>query len=308
MIRAFSTVSLLLVLAASGGCRAKAEGKAELPPATGAGAPPLPTLPDVKAPPPTAPSAAAAGDTHATGTLYPRAEAQLAPSASGIIAEVRVDEGDRVKKGDVLFRQDTGDAELRRQQAAAALDAARVQQRAAKTELDRSRTLFEEKAMNRAQWDQIEARHDAAAAAVRQAAVALSMAQKALADATVRAPFDGVVTAKMKNVGEMATMMPPTIVVVVQDQSLLELRFRLPERSLMRVNAGSIVRAHFGALGITREAKVARVNPTIDVRTRTVEVVATLDNPDLQLKPGLLAEVELPAAAPAPAADARGGK
>jgi RND family efflux transporter MFP subunit len=252
----------------------------------------------VKAPPPAAVSAAADSDTHSTGTLYPRAEAQLAPNASGSIAEVRVEEGDRVKKGDVLFRLDTGDAELRRQQAAAALEAARVQQRAAKIELDRSRALFEQKAMNRAQWDQIEARHDAAVVAVRQANVALSMAQKALADSTVRAPFDGVVVAKLKSVGEMATMMPPTVVVVVQDQSVVELRFRLPERQLMRVNPGDTIQARFEALGLSREAKVARVNPTIDVRTRTVEVIAEIPNPDLKLRPGLLASVELPGAAP----------
>jgi RND family efflux transporter MFP subunit len=293
MIRALS-LSWLTLLATGAGCRAKAEGKAELPPASGPGAAPMPTLPEVKAPPPATPAAAAAGDTRATGTLYPRAEAQLAPSASGIIAEVRVAEGDRVKKGDVLFRLDTGDLDLRRQQAAAALDAARVQEKAARTELERSRALFEGKAMNRAQWDQIEARHDAAAVAVRQASVQLAMAQKALADATVRAPFDGVVTAKLKNVGEMATMMPPTVVVVVQDQSVVELRFRLPERLITKVNAGSTIRASFEALGITREAKVARVNPTVDMRTRTVEVVAVLDNPELQLRPGLLAAVELP--------------
>ena len=308
MTRRRSLLSLsLLVLLGAGGCRAKAEGKADLPPATGEGAPPLPTLPEVEAPPPAAAAAAAAdSDTQTTGTLFPRAEAQLAPNASGTIAEIRVKEGDRVKKGEVLFRLDTGDLELRRQQAAAALESARVQQRAAKTELDRSRTLLEAKALNRAQWDQIEARHDGAVAAARQASVALSMAQKALGDATVRAPFDGVVTAKLKSVGEMATMMPPTVVVVVQDQSVLELRFRLPERLLTKVNQGVTVQAKLEALGVTRDAKVARVNPTIDVRTRSVEVVAELPNPDGKLIPGLLAQVALPgdekpAAAPAPA-------
>ena len=103
-------------------------------------------------------------------------------------------------------------------------------------------------------------------------------------------------TAKLKNEGEMATMMPPTVVLVVQDQSVLELRFRLPERSLAEVKVGEAVTAKFEALGVTRQAKVTRIQPVVDPRTRTVEVVAEVPNPDGALKSGLLAEVELGAA------------
>jgi RND family efflux transporter MFP subunit len=285
-----------LALSAAG-CRGKAEGKAQLPPAIGAGAPPLPELPKIEsAPPPRAAGGAApvaTSDARATGTLYPHAEAALAPQASGIIAEVLVGEGDRVKKGDVVFRLDSGDAALRRQQAAAGLDAARVNLKAVKLEYDRTKALYEENAVNRAQWDAVEARHDAALVGVRQAEVALAMAMKALADTSVRTPIDGVVTAKLKNTGEMATMMPPTIVVVVQDQATLELRVRLPERSLMQVKPGDTLTASFEALGVKRSARVLRINPTVDMRSRTIEVVAELPNPDLALKAGLLAQVEL---------------
>ena len=147
--------------------------------------------------------------------------------------------------------------------------------------------------MNRAQWDAIEARYDSAVVAVRQAEVARNMADKAVADTAVRSPLDGVVVAKLKSEGEMATMMPPTIILVVQDQATLDLRFRLPERALTTVKPGDAVTAKFESLGLARTAKVARVNPTVDARTRTVEVVAELDNKDLALKPGLLAEVQL---------------
>jgi RND family efflux transporter MFP subunit len=285
-----------LTLFASAGCRGKAEGQTPaLPPATGAGAPPLPTLPTV-APAKTAPLPAARAEQKTTGTLYPTAEAQLAPNASGTIAEILVKEGDRVKKGDVLFRLDTGDLTLRRQQAAAALEAARVNLRGIKVEYDRTKAMVDQNAMNRAAWDQIVARHDGAAVGVRQAEVALAMAQKALADATVRSPLDGVVTAKLKNTGEMATMMPPTIVLVVQDQRTLELRFRLTERSLTKVKAGEKLQARFEAVGLQRDAVVIRTSPTVDARTRTIEVVAAVDNADGALRPGLLADVDLPAA------------
>jgi membrane fusion protein (multidrug efflux system) len=88
-------------------------------------------------------------------------------------------------------------------------------------------------------------------------------------------------------------------VLIVQNQSQLELKFRLPERSLATVAPGGAITARFEALGAARPAKVLRINPTVDPRTRTFEVVAVLDNADGALKPGLLAEVDL---APTPAA------
>jgi RND family efflux transporter MFP subunit len=203
-----------------------------------------------------------------------------------------------------LFRQDTGDASLRVQQAQAALEAARVNLRSTETEYNRIQSMFDQKASTGMQLDQVKAARDGARVGVQQAEVALSMARKSQADATVRSPIDGLVTAKLKSEGEMATMMPPTIVLVVQDQSVLELRFRLAERSLGDVKVGDTVKAKFDALGATREAKVTRIQPAVDPRTRTVEVVAELPNADGVLKSGLLAEVELTsgqsAAAPPP--------
>ena len=131
------------------------------------------------------------------------------------------------------------------------------------------------------QWDQVAARLDGARVGVQQAEVALNMARKSLADATVRSPIDGVVTAKLKSEGEMATMMPPTVVLVVQDQSVLELRFRLPERALTEVKLGEAVtrevrRPGRHPPGQGDAASSRRSTP----RTRTVEVVAELPNPD----------------------------
>lgn len=277
-----------------------------LPPAQGPGAAPLPQLPSVPTP-----SGAGEATTvvptegHTTGTTYPRAESQIGPNAGGVIAKILVKEGDRVRRGQVLFRQDTGDAALRVAQAKAVREAARVNLRAAQTEHDRTKVMFEQKAINQMQWDALVARLDGARAGVQQTEVALNMAQKMLSDATVRSPIEGVVTAKLKNEGEMATMMPPTVVLVVQDQSVLELRFRLPERALARIKVGDVVTANIDALGIAREARVVRIGSVVDARTRTVEVVAELANKDGALKSGLLAEVQLTTPSPTAKADAR---
>jgi len=282
----------VLVLLLGSACNQRSDGKAHMPPATGSGAEPLPQLSLPRSGDATNPNASTPTKGHATGSLFPKAEAQLAPNASGVISKITVEEGDRVKKGQVVVQLDARDAALRLQQARAALDAAQVALAGVQVEYDRTKSLFEKNAIARAVWDQVQNRYDAAKVGVQQAQVAVSMAAKMSTDTTVRSPIDGVVTAKLKNVGEMVTMMPPTIVIVIQDQSSLELRFRVPERELPSLEVGKEVAARIGGLDVRRSAKIQRVNPTVDPRTRTLEVVAMIDNADRALRPGLLVEID----------------
>jgi RND family efflux transporter MFP subunit len=284
---------MFVAVVALAGCKGKTDGKAAMPPATGQGAAPMPELPKVVEAPGSKAGSASTSEGHATGTLFAHAEAQLAPTVGGTIAEIMVKESDRVKAGDVVFRLDTRDASLRREQARVAVNAAKVNLSAIEVELKRTQSLFDQNAANKAQLEQMQARYDGAKVQVEQAEVMLQIANKSIGDATVRSPINGVVTMKLKNVGEMATMMPPTIVLVIQDHATLDLKFRLPERALATVKPGTTFTANFAAVGAKRDAKVTRINPTIDARTRTLEVIAEVANPDLTLMPGLLAEIEM---------------
>jgi multidrug efflux pump subunit AcrA (membrane-fusion protein) len=116
-----------------------------------------------------------------------------------------------------------------------------------------------------------------------------------------------VVARKLKSVGETVTMMPPTTVLLIQDHSVIELRTRIPEATLKHVKEGELITAHFTAIDVNREAKVVRIQPTVDPMTRTIEIVADVDNKDNLLRPGMYVEVELkaPAAEPAKPADAK---
>jgi RND family efflux transporter MFP subunit len=277
--------------------------KSALPPASGSGvaAPDVPKVRDLVVE--TADAGATGSNAlSATGTLYAREEAQLGPKASGVLSAVTVKEGDRVKKGQLLFRLESLQSDLGVKQAKALLQAAEVGYRAAELDHRRTKELFDRGSVAAATFDQVQARYDSAKSAVDQAKVALSMAQKASGDTAVHSPINGVVTAKFKSVGEMVTMTPPTVVLVVQDVSVLELKVRLPERALRNLAPGSEITASFPALGAERVTKVKRINPAIDVATRTVEVVADLDNKDQSLKPGMLADVRLGSAAASSAA------
>ncbi|HEU5057593.1 MAG TPA: efflux RND transporter periplasmic adaptor subunit [Kofleriaceae bacterium] len=292
MTRTFLTLLAAAGLSLAPGCKRGSSGDEEMPPAKGAGAKPRPALPDTRAPEQAAATAAPTAD-RTTGTTEAIERAEVAPSMSAIIDEIVVDEGDRVKKGQLLFRLRGTDMSLRVEQARSAQKSAEVNLAAARVEYERMQRLLEKNAIERAQFDRVKAQYDAAQAGVNQAKVGVSMARQGLGDASVESPISGIVVDVAKNEGEMATMMPPTVVVVVEDQSKLELRFRMPEASLANLREGAPVVVTFEAIGETREAKISWVAPTVDPRTRTVEYVAVLDNPDGKLKSGMLAVVTL---------------
>jgi len=304
VFRIASISSALIALAVIAGCKAKDAGPA-LPPATGPGAPPLPALPAIAAAAaasPAEPAAATASDRKSTGTLLPHAQVGVVARTSGVIIALGVDVGARVKQGQVVFRVDSRDAELRLAQAQTQLAAAEQQLHATEVEHRRTQQLFDQHAASPQQWDQITAQLDAAGLAVAQARTGVAMANKAVADATARAPIDGVVTARPVALGDYVTGMPATQVLVLQDQATLDLEFRLPERALARVRTGDPITVSLPALGVTRTAAIAMVAPSVDPHTRTVGVKAVLDNRDGALRPGLMADIALdgPRAARAP--------
>jgi RND family efflux transporter MFP subunit len=254
-------LAVLLVAACSTG-EAKKPG---LPPAKGVDGSAAPVIPG-----PPAPAKAATGPAAATSatagryiaTALPKHSAELGPKLSGTLSAVMVDEGDRVKKGQTLFRLDTRSIQLNVASADAALQGAKIARDNAERELERQRQLAAKGTISAAVLERHESSFNAAVNGVSQAEVGLSMAKRGSTDSSVLSPIDGIVARKLKSVGETVTMMPPTVVVVIQDQSTLELRARVPETALKLVREGETIQAHFTAVDVTRPAKVVRIQPT----------------------------------------------
>jgi len=300
---------LLLAPLALSGCKKSDSGKDNLPPATGEGAAPLPEIPSFANV--DAGSGAAADQGQTTGTLEAKSQVAVAPKSSGTITAVNVDDGTKVKKGQVLFKLDSRDAVLMKRAAQTQLRGAKLQLKTAETEYKRISGLVAQNAAPRQQLDQLEAQVEGARVAISAAENSIAMANKMIGDATVRSPIDGVVLKKAMSVGEYATMMPPSPVVILQDQSSLELKFSLPERSLTTIKPKDAVTVSIPAIGATRQATISMISPQVDPRTRTVQITAILDNQDGALKPGMMAEVALgakPAEAPKPAKPAESPK
>ncbi len=245
------------------------------------------------------------GASFLSGQTEAHRRSTLTPKVSSIVTRVLVRDGDMVKNGQALVVLDTQDFALRTQQAEAALQAAKVQLDSAKLDWNRTKSLLDEKAVPQAQFDMVDARLKGAQAGVAQAETAVAMGRKALRDATIHAPFGGIIVKRMVNEGEYASVMPATPLVIVEEFDPLDLRIQVPSTELAKVKAGDAIKVRFPATGQTLEARLTRVVAAMDPRSRTFSAIAELPNKDHALRSGLYAEVTLlgskPAAVEAPA-------
>jgi len=223
----------------------------------------------------------------------PHAEVAVVARADGVIVALDADVGSRVKKGQVLFRVDDTGLRLRLAQAQTQLVAAQAALHGIQVEHQRTKLLFDQQAASQQQWDHSISQVETAKVGVAQAQNGVAMATKMVADATARAPIDGVVVSRPISLGDYVTEGPATQVLVLQDQATLDLKFRLPERALASIRVGDAITVALPALGLSRKAKISIVAPSVDAKTRTIELTAVLDNRDGALRPGLMADVEL---------------
>lgn len=264
-----------------------------------------------------------------SGTLAADETSEVAAAAPGIVTKVVVDVGTRVKKGDPLVELDRREPSLRGAAASAQAAQARArlgikadekfepekmaEVRAAKEAMDlavtdaqRTKSLFDSGGVPQATWDasraraeQAKAQYDAALNGAQQAWAGLlaaqaqaGLAQKAVSDAVVRAPFDGAVTERRISTGEFA-MMGRVVAVVVRDNPL-RLKIDVPEADISRVAVGKDVLVTVAAYpGRVFKGVVQRVGASVKAQSRTLPAEAEVPNDDGALKPGMFARAEI---------------
>lgn len=229
-----------------------------------------------------------------TGQLRARSEATLAASAGGRIDKVLVDVGDQVKKGQPLVRIDDSNATIAVAQARAARSMAEAAYKSAARELERTKKLRESDGTPEAALDRMEASHDQALAAYEQAKAAAAMAEETLRDHTLRAPFDGVITARFVKLGETVGNGPGSPMLTVVDTRRLEVRLPVPESLAGAVAPGAKLTGTVSPSGRAFEATIRTVGAVVELQTRTVEVLADVTSALApELRPGSLVDMTL---------------
>jgi membrane fusion protein (multidrug efflux system) len=228
----------------------------------------------------------------ATGELLAKEDAAIAAEVDGRITEIVVDEGAAVEAGQSVLEIDPERRELELQSARARLDEARAASRNQQREFQRVKELHERNVASDTQLDQAETAVKLARSRLQAAQADVGVAERALRDATVSAPFSGLVAERFVGRGEYVSPGQQLFHLVSLDP--IQVEFHLPEIDSGRVRLGQSVDLRVDPHpDEVFQARVSIVSPTIDPRTRTLRVKGELSNPDGKLRPGLFARVDL---------------
>ncbi len=228
----------------------------------------------------------------ATGELIAKAEATVAAQVEGVVTEIRAHEGTSVEASEVLLVIDPERRELEVARSKAELAEARAELSVAERNLARTKRLSKGNVASEARLDEDRTRESMARSAVSAAGARLGLAGRALEDATVRAPFAGMIARRHVSVGEYLSVGSPLYDLVALDP--IEVEFTLAEIDSSRVALGFPVEISIAPYpDEVFMATVSMISPTIDPRTRTLRVKAELPNPEGRIRPGLFAHVDL---------------
>src|SRR5690606_4774805 len=248
--------------------------------------------------------------------------ATVSSKITGKVVEVLIEEGQQVREGEVVARLEATDAAAQRELSAAQLAAARsevagiqAQLRLADQTLARTTELAQRQLVAQSALDQARAERDALAAQleaarrnVQVAVEALDLADIGVDNTIVRAPFDGVVTVKAAQPGEMISPISAgggftrTGIGTIVDMDSLEIQVDVNEASIGRVRAGQKVEAVLNAYPDWRiPAEVIAIVPTADRSKATVKVRIAFLQRDPRIVPDMGVRVSFLEDAPAAA-------
>ncbi len=238
-------------------------------------------------------------------------KAALASKVTGRLVAINVEEGDVVKKGDVVARLENEDTAALKNQASANLEVTRAELERTKAELNdaavnlkRQKDLLAKDYISRLEYDSAEARYkmDAAAvagaeAAIRANAAALQNAEVSLGYTFIRAPFDAVVLTKNADIGDIITPIgaaaeAKAAVVTIADMDSLLVEADVSESNLKQVHTGQACEIQLDAFPDIRfRGQVHMIVPTADRTRASVLVKVKFLDKDKRILPEMSAKV-----------------
>ena len=211
------------------------------------------------------------------GNVEAAQRAVLSAKVTGVIDAVKVAPGARVQRGTALATIDAREIKAR-------LDSAMAAQDQAQKDFARIERLLQSGSSTRQEFD-------AATTRLRTADASLVEARTMLQYTGITAPFDGVVTRKLVEVGDLATPGKPLL--EMENSSLLRFECEIPEALLDRVNMGSELPVRVDAAGAELNGKISEIAPSASAGSRTFLV--KLDLPAAEkLRAGQFGRVRVP--------------
>jgi membrane fusion protein (multidrug efflux system) len=214
----------------------------------------------------------------ALGNARANEAVDIRPEITAAITEIRFEEGQTVKKGDILLL-------LENSEPLADLAAAKASLVDSESQYRRSQELFKTRVVSESELEQLEARRDAEQAAV-------NAAQSRLNHTVIRAPFGGQLG--LRRVSQGSIVSPLTVITTLDDTSRIKLDFDVPEVFMSRLAIGLTVNARSAAWPEQAfRGQVISIDTRVDPISRTITVRALLPNENAQLRPGMFLTVSL---------------
>ena len=224
------------------------------------------------------------------GTATPRVKSLFASEAEGLVEDLYVDEGDFVRKGQVLARLRSSTLQIQLEAARAARKEAAERLLQAKDELERSMKLRQSNSIpeKKLSDDQFEAR--VWEQKVRQQELEIARLEDLLAKKTIEAPFPGLVAKKHTEVGQWLERGGDILTLI--DMARAHVVVPVPERYVDKIRVGDRASVSVSALGnMRRPGSVVSIIPEGDREARTFPVKVEIRNRDLRIKSGMLCHV-----------------
>jgi len=237
-----------------------------------------------------------------TGRVAAVETVELRPRVSGYVQRVAFEEGQLVRKGDLLFEIDPRPYRAALARAEAELVRARSEARLAAAQHERAQALVEARAISREEFETRNAANAQGHAAVRAAEAAVAAARLDLQFTQVRAPIDGRAGRALVTVGNLAQA-DATVLTTVVSQDPVHVYFEADEQTWLRYSRdagsgrdgdGRVVRVGLaGEDGLPHAGTLDFIDNQVDPATGTIRARAVLRNPDGLFTPGLFARVQL---------------
>ncbi len=214
-------------------------------------------------------------------TLAPWQQVMLHAKVTGYIAAISVDKGDSVKSGQVIARIEVPELQADLAKSKAEVNAASIEVKRMHEARAKSPDLVLPQII-----DELEAKLAISKAGMERITTLLAFAE-------IKAPFDGIVTARHVDAGALVTANTSKIVEIV-DASTLRLQIPVTEMETSLVAVGKPVKAQIDASGPAPvEASISRIAYALDPATRTMLAEADLKNAELKLRPGMYAMAKI---------------
>ncbi len=238
-----------------------------------------------------------------SGQIKPARQIKISAHVAGKIIAIHAAEGDTVQEGQLLAELDPNQYVAEVERAESHLQSAQANEKKAKSDLTRSRELYERNLISQAEFEATQASYESAVSTRKQAEAALKEAKEALRRTQLYATMDGIVTKLNKEKGEMAigAQFQEDVVMVVSDLSVMEAVIEVDENDVVNVSLKDSAQVEVDAFpdttftGIVTEIAHSAITRGAGTQEQVTnfEVTVTLNKPDPRFLPGMSTTVDI---------------